>query len=219
MREIHASRLKIRLEKPQRAGCSCSLLNRYGLNRRFGGAEAFIIEPRPIKAARASHPGRELRAGFFDPNGASLGPLAGGDPLDPIPARDRRDVQPHRPRLRVGGESFPQVGRHFGFRFLCHRRDLQRDDVARACARGFAHFPIHFEPVAFLAVGLECSSKGEAVDGPFDRLHAARRELPTGVVWQDKKGPRAAFRGCRRPEEFRAETDLGSGFGHFWLVS
>jgi hypothetical protein len=35
-------------------------------------------------------------------------------------------------------------------------------------------------------------------------------------IWQGKKGPRADLRGRRRPEEFRSETDLRSGLGHFF---
>src|SRR5204863_5041623 len=108
------------------------------LNRRFRRAEAFTIEPRPIEAANASLPGSEHRAGIVDPTRASLWPLGGGDPLDPISARGGRDVRPHRPRFRGGRESLPQICRHTGFRFLSRRRDLQREDVACVRARGFA---------------------------------------------------------------------------------
>src|SRR6266480_6237383 len=66
------------------------------LNRRFRRAETFTIEPRPIEAANASFPGCEHRAGIVDPTRASLWPLGGGDPLDPISARGGRDVRPHR---------------------------------------------------------------------------------------------------------------------------
>ena len=189
------------------------------LNRRFRSADALTIEPRPIEAANASLPGSEHRAGIVDPARASLWLLGGGDPLDPISARDGRDVRPQRPRFRGGRESLPQICRHLGFRFLSRRRDLQRDDVASVCARSFAHLPVHSEPMASLAVWLECGSKGEAIDGAFDRRHAPRGELRTGVLWQGKKGPRADLRGRRRPEEFRAETDIRSGLGHFCLVS
>ncbi len=59
--------------------------------------------------------------------------------MDPIPARIGRDVRPRRPRLRGGSrESFPQIGRDSGFRFLSRGRDLERDDVAGVCARRFA---------------------------------------------------------------------------------
>jgi len=63
--------------------------------------------------------------------------------------------------------------------------------------------------------------KGDAIDGAFDRHHAARGQFGSGVLWQDEKGPRAgllALIGPRagrlhcRPEEFRFETDRG--FGH-----
>ena len=103
--------------------------------------------------------------------------------MDPISARDGRDVRPQRPRLRGGRESLPQICRHPGFRFLSRRRDLQRDDVACVCARSFAHLPVHSEPVASLAVWLERGSKEEAIDGAFDRRHAPRGELRTGVLW------------------------------------
>ena len=47
--------------------------------------------------------------------------------------------------------------------------------------------------MAFLAVGLERGLKREAIDGAFDRRHAARGELRTGVLWQDEKGPGVAL--------------------------
>src|SRR5260370_20430546 len=97
-----------------------------------GATEALGIHPRPIEAAGASLPFGEHIAGTLDPLQARLFLLGGLDPLDPIPARDGRDVRPYRPRLRVGGrESLPQICRHPGFRPLCHRRDFQRADVAR----------------------------------------------------------------------------------------
>jgi len=37
--------------------------------------------------------------------------------------------------------------------------------------------------VASLAVWFERGSKGEAIDGAFDRRHAPRGELRTGVLW------------------------------------
>ena len=188
------------------------------LNRRFRSAQALTIEPRPIEAANASLPGSEHRAGIFDPTRASLWLLGGHDPVDPISARNERDVRPQGPRLRGGRESVPQICRHLGFHFLSRRCDLQGDDVACVCARSFAHFPVHFEPVASLAVRLERGPKVEAIDRAFDRRHAPGGELRTGVPWQGKKGPGAGVRGCRRPEEFRTETDLRSGSGHFCLV-
>src|SRR5438128_1126151 len=145
--------------------------------------EAFTIEPRPIEAANTSLPGSEHRAGIVDPTRASLWSLGGGDPVDPISARDGRDVRPQLPRFRGGRESLPQICRHPGFRFLSRRCDLQRDDVACVCARSFAHLPVHSEPVASLAVWLEGGSKGAAIDGAFDRRHARRGGLATGVLW------------------------------------
>src|SRR6266576_3717165 len=74
--------------------------------------------------------------------------------------------------------------------------------------------------MTFLAVWLQCGLKRDAIDGAFDRGHAARREFRTSVLWQDEKapvgcraltGPRAGRLHCR-PEEFRFETDRG--FGH-----
>ena len=67
--------------------------------------------------------------------------------------------------------------------------------------------------MALLAIWLERRLKREAIDGAFDRRHAARGELRTGVLWQDKKGPGVAFLALCRPEEFRFETDR-CGFGH-----
>src|SRR5437667_8718740 len=86
--------------------------SRSHLNRRFRRAEAFTVEPRPIEAANASLPGSEHRAGIVDPTRAILWPLGGGDPVDPISARDGRDVRPQRPRFRGGRESLPQIRRH-----------------------------------------------------------------------------------------------------------
>ena len=103
--------------------------------------------------------------------------------MNPISARDGRDLPPQRPRLWGGRESRPQICRYSGFRFLSRRRDLQRDDVACVCARGFAHLPVHSEPVASLAVWLKRGSKGEAIDRAFDGRHAPRGELRTGVLW------------------------------------
>ena len=67
----------------------------------------------------------------------------------------------------------------------------------------------------FSAVWFEGGLKREAIEGAFDRRHAARRELRTRVVWQNKKAPGAGLWAPGRPAEFRFETDLGSGLGHF----
>ena len=67
-------------------------------NWRFRRAQAFTIEPGPIKTANASLPGSQHRAGIVDPTRASLWPLGGGDPVDPISARDGRDGQAQRLR-------------------------------------------------------------------------------------------------------------------------
>ena len=79
----------------------------------------------------------------------------------------------------------------------------------------FAQLPVHFQPVAFLAVWLESGLKREAVEGAFDLRHAARRELRTRVPWQNKKAPGAGLGALGRPAEFCFETDLGSGLCHF----
>ena len=189
------------------------------LNRRFGSAKTLTIEARAIEAARPTLSGYEHRAGIFAPTRARLFLFGGGDPVDPISARHGRDVRPQGPRLRGGCESFSQIGRHRGFRFLCHGRDLQRNDVAGVCARRFAHVPVHFEPVAFFAVWLERGSKGAAIDGAFDCRHAPRRELRADVFWQGEKGPGAGLRRRLRPDEFRCETDLRSGFAHLPCIT
>src|SRR5262249_60725731 len=87
--------------------------------------------------------------------------------------------------------------------------------VLLLCARSFAQLPVHFEPVAFLAVWLEGALKREAIEGALDRRHAARRKLRTRVLWQNKKAPGAGLAAFGWPAEFRFETDLGSGLGHF----
>jgi hypothetical protein len=66
-----------------------------------------------------------------------------------------------------------------------------------------------------LAIWLEGGSKREAIEGAFDRRHTARRELRTRVLWQNKKAPGAGLGALGRPAEFRFETDLVSGLGHF----
>src|SRR5262249_36766435 len=101
------------------------------------------------------------------------------------------------------------------FRFLSRRRDLESDYVACVCSRTFAQLPVHFEPMALLAVWLEHGLESEAINAASDRRHAPRRELGTGVLWQDEKGPRVSLLALGRPEEFRFETDLRSGLGHF----
>ena len=81
------------------------------LNHRFRSAEALTIEPRPIEAANASLPGSEHRAGIVDPTRASLWPLGGGDPVDPISARDGRDVRPQRLQATVQNQFSNIYGR------------------------------------------------------------------------------------------------------------
>jgi hypothetical protein len=182
------------------------------LSRRFRSGQAFAVEPRPVEAANASLPGCEHRAGVFDPARARLWLLGGGDPVDPISARDGRDVRPQRARLRSSRESFSQVCRNRGFRFLRRGRDLERDNVAGVCARTFAQLPVNLEPVAFLAVRLERGLKREAIDRAFDRGHAAGGKFGTGILWQDEKRVLLAL---GRPEEFRFETNCG--FSHLVL--
>ena len=184
------------------------------LSRCFRSAQAFTVEPRPVEAANAALPGGEHGAGIFDPARARLWLFGGRDPLDPIPARDGRDVRPQRARLRSGGrESFAQICRDGGFRFLFRGRDLQRDNVARVCAGSFAKLPVNLEPMAFLAVRLERGLKREAIDGAFDRRNAPRGELRTRLFWQDEKGPGTVLPALLWPEEFRFETDR-CGFRH-----
>jgi hypothetical protein len=140
--------------------------------------------------------------------------------MDPISARDGRDVRPQCPRLRGGAcESLSQICRHVWLRFLCRRRDLEGDNVACVSARRFTQLPVHFEPVALLAVWLERGLERDAIDFSFNRRHAPRGELRTGVLWQDEKGPGAGLSALGRPEEFCFETDLGSGFGHLLGIS
>ena len=134
--------------------------------------------------------------------------------MDPISARIGRDVRPQRPRLRGRCESFSQICRDRGLQFRRRRCDLERDNVARVCARTLAKLPVNLEPVAFLAVGLERGLKREAIDGAFNCRNPARRKLRTSILWHYEKGPRFGLSSLRRAEESRFETDLGSGFGH-----
>lgn len=134
--------------------------------------------------------------------------------MDPIPARAGSDGRPQFSRLRGSRrESFSQIGWHFWFRFFCCRSDLNRENVACVCARGLTQSFLYFEPMTFLAVWLERSLERETIDDAFDRRHATRGELCTGVLWQHEKCP--VFLGTfRGPEEFRFETNLTSNLGH-----
>lgn len=146
------------------------------LDRCFRSAQATTVEPRPIEAANASLPRCEHRARVLDPPRASLLLLGRGDPLDPISARDRRDLRPQGARSRGGRrECLPQICRHPRFRFLFCRSDLKRNHIAWLSSRCFTHLTVYLQPVAFLAVWLERRSKGMAINGAFDRRHAPRR--------------------------------------------
>ena len=79
----------------------------------------------------------------------------------------------------------------------------------------FRPFPFPNSPVAFLAVWLKSDLKREAVEGAFDRRHAARRELRARVLWQNKKAPGKGLGALGRSADFRFETDLGSDLCHF----
>jgi hypothetical protein len=134
--------------------------------------------------------------------------------VDPIQAGVGRNFGPQGACLRSGGgERLPQIWRHFWFRVLWCRRDLKGNIVTCVCARSFAQLPVHFEPVALLAVWLERGLKSGAIDCAFDRRHASRRKLRTGALWQDEKSPGAGLLALGRPEEFRFKTD--QGFGHW----
>jgi hypothetical protein len=68
----------------------------------------------------------------------------------------------HNVRAFGAPRSSSQICRHRRFWFLYRRRDLEGDNVAGICACRFA-LPVHFEPVAFLAVRLRALlEKGSA---------------------------------------------------------
>ena len=81
----------------------------------------------------------------------------------------------------------------------CPSAEFGEKDLELKLIRGFAQLPVHFEPVAFLAVRLEGGLKREAIEGAFDRRHAARRKLRTRVLWQNKKTPGADLAAVGRP--------------------
>jgi hypothetical protein len=60
-------------------------------------------------AARPPHPFLKLRAHPLDMLAPCLIFLDGDGPADPLVARERRYVFPHRPCLRVAGERFPEI--------------------------------------------------------------------------------------------------------------
>src|SRR5690349_1597092 len=116
--------------------------------RRLRSAETLTEESGPVEAAHAAFAGGEHGAGAFDATGAGFGTFGGSDPMNPVPASDRRDGGPGGPRLRRHREGPTQVSRDPGFRFLSGRRDFQRHDVACLCPRGFAELLVDLEPVA-----------------------------------------------------------------------
>src|SRR5690606_20327982 len=127
-----------------------------GLLGRFRRAHvALAVHPRAVEAARAAHAGGELVAGRVDALDAGLGLLARSDPGDPVAPRHRGDVGPRRLRRRVGGQRLAQVRGNLRFRFLLHRRDLERDSVARIDSGGLAQRLVDLQPVAALAVRLQ----------------------------------------------------------------
>ena len=86
--------------------------------------------------------------------------------MDPISARDGRDVRPQRPRFRGGRESLPEICRHPGFRFLSRRRDLQRDDVACVCARSSRIFRFTLSQWLLWPSGSSVARKGKPLMVP-----------------------------------------------------
>ncbi len=110
--------------------------------------------------------------------------------MDPIPPRDRRDLRPHRLRLRGGsGESFSYIWRQLWFRFFRGRRDLETYKVALLCACSLTQLSAYFQPVTLLAVWLKHGLEREAIDRALDRSHSTRGEFRTRVLWQDEKAP------------------------------
>ena len=66
--------------------------------------------------------------------------------------------------------------------------------------------------MAFLAVCRQSGLKREAVEGAFDRRHAARRELRTRVLWQNKKAPGAGVGAIGRRQSFALKRNLEAVF-------
>src|SRR5881396_2533866 len=77
---------------------------------------------------------------------------------------------------------------------------LPKNASAELPSRGMTSVEGTINGFPFLAVWLERGSKGETIDGAFDRRHTPRGELRTGVLWQGQKGPRPDLRGRGRPE-------------------
>src|ERR1043166_6805531 len=155
-----------------------------------GATQAVAVHSRPIEAARTALSLGEHVAGGRDPLHSSLGPLGGGDPMNEIPARGRRDVRPRLPSLCRGGrERLPQIGRHLRLRLLRHRRNFQGDNVARLRARRSAKLAVYLEPVASLAIRRERGLKGRIINSALNGRLSPRRELRAGLLGQGQKGP------------------------------
>jgi hypothetical protein len=186
------------------------------LNCRFRSTQALTEEPGSIETANTSLTGGEHRTRIFDSTRACVRLSGRRDPLDPISARNRRDVRPRRPRLRGGGrESSSQICGYPGFGLFCRWRDLKADHVTFLYPGACAQLPVDFEPVAFVTIWLKHGLKREAIDRASGRRHSARRKSSTRILWQDEKSPGAAIRSGRRPQEFRFATDRS--FGHFLI--
>jgi len=119
----------------------------------------------------------------------------GGDPVDRISARVGRDFRTHN-FLAFGADvrAFSQIwSAPVGSGSAVAGRDLQREQRRPACApAASAASGSSFEPVAFLAVGLENRFKGEASMVPSIAV-MPREEFSTGGLWQDEKGQESAL--------------------------
>jgi hypothetical protein len=200
------------------AYCYC-LPSSFALLRRFGRAHAALaVHPGAIETAGIAPAARELVASGDDALVARLGLLAGGDPVDPVASRHRRDVGPCRLGVRVGRQRLAQIGGQLGFGLLLHRRDLQRDAVARGDTRGLAQGLVDLEPVTAPAIRFQRGLEGLVFKAALDGDHAPRRQLRARDRWQHQESPRRAL-GRRGARQLCLELDHRGGFGHDGTVA
>lgn len=188
------------------------------LLRRLGCAQRLAVDPGAVEATGTALARREHVAGSDDAPLAGLGLLPGSDPVDPVPPRDGREAGPLRLRRGRGRERLAQVDRNTRLGFHRHRRDLERDGLARDGAGGVPQRPAHLQPMAALAVGFQRGLEAMAIERAAHGRHAPRRQLRAGLRRQHEERPGGAL-GTLGPQQCRLEADIGSGLGHGGNVS
>ncbi len=117
----------------------------------------------------------------------------------PIDSGDRGGAFPNRTCVRRRRERFLHVGGELRFGLFRYRSELQDDHIADLYSCGFQELSAHRQPMAELAVGLECDLKRAVIECAGDRSSSASREPLAGFNGQDReRRTYVVFRG-RRP--------------------